>query len=37
MSTGYSGTPLFKKLGIKEGHCVVAMGAPADVPGYAGR
>ena len=26
--TGYSGTPLAKKLGIKEGHAVVFAGAP---------
>jgi hypothetical protein len=26
---GYSGTPLAKKLGIKEGHRVVLLGAPA--------
>ena len=28
MSAGYSGTPLPKKLGIKEGHLVAAVGAP---------
>lgn len=28
MSTGYSGTPLAKKLGIKEGHTVTLLGAP---------
>jgi len=27
---GYSGTPLAKKLGIKEGHRVALVGAPAD-------
>jgi hypothetical protein len=27
---GYSGTPLPKKLGIKEGHRVAFLGAPAD-------
>ena len=27
---GYSGTPLPKKLGIKEGHSVALLGAPAD-------
>ncbi|WP_394833800.1 hypothetical protein LVJ94_45570 [Pendulispora rubella] len=27
---GYSGTPLSKKLGIKEGHSVVLLGAPPD-------
>ena len=30
MPAGYSGTPLAKKLGIKEGHVVLALGAPAD-------
>lgn len=29
---GYSGTPLAKKLGIKPGMEVVALGAPADYP-----
>ena len=28
MATGYSGTPLPQKLGIKEGHKVVLVGAP---------
>lgn len=28
MSAGYSGTPLAKKLGIKDGHRVSAVGAP---------
>jgi hypothetical protein len=28
---GYSGTPLPQKLGIKDGHVVVALGGPADV------
>lgn len=28
MTTGYSGTPLAKKLGIKEGYAVVAVDAP---------
>lgn len=28
---GYSGTPLPKKLGIKEGHVVYAANAPADI------
>lgn len=28
MSAGYSGTPLAKKLGIKEGHTVALLGAP---------
>lgn len=27
---GYSGTPLVKKLGIKEGHTVLILGAPDD-------
>ena len=30
MPAGYSGTPLAKKLGIKPGFTVVALGAPAD-------
>lgn len=30
MTAGYSGTPLPKKLGIKEGHTVAFIGAPAD-------
>jgi hypothetical protein len=29
---GYSGTPLPKKLGIKEGHDVAFVAAPADWP-----
>jgi len=29
--SGYSGTPLPKKLGIKEGHRLAVLGAPADV------
>ncbi|MEY2434927.1 MAG: hypothetical protein QOC92_4652 [Acidimicrobiaceae bacterium] len=29
MPAGYSGTPLAKKLGIKEGHAVALLGAPA--------
>ncbi len=29
MPAGYSGTPLAKKLGIKQGHVVLALGAPA--------
>jgi hypothetical protein len=29
MSAGYSGTPLVKKLGIKPGHRVLLLGAPA--------
>jgi hypothetical protein len=28
---GYSGTPLARKLGIKEGHRVLLIGTPADV------
>ena len=28
MSTGYSGTPLAKKLGLKDGHRVLLVGAP---------
>ena len=28
MSAGYSGTPLPRKLGIKPGHRVLALGAP---------
>ncbi len=28
MSAGYSGTPLPQKLGIKEGHAVLLVGAP---------
>lgn len=30
MTSGYSGTPLAAKLGIKAGHCVVLSGAPRD-------
>ncbi len=30
MTAGYSGTPLAKKLGVKPGDTVVAIGAPAD-------
>jgi hypothetical protein len=30
VSTGYSGTPLAKKLGIKEGHRVAFVGAPPE-------
>jgi hypothetical protein len=29
VNVGYSGTPLAKKLGIKEGHAVATLGAPA--------
>ena len=28
MPAGYSGTPLAKKLGINEGHVLLALGAP---------
>ena len=28
MTSGYSGTPLPKKLGIKEGHAVAVVGSP---------
>jgi Protein of unknown function (DUF3052) len=31
MTTGYSGTPLAKKLGIKEGFAVLAINAPDDL------
>jgi hypothetical protein len=30
MTAGYSGTPLPRKLGIKEGHLVATLGAPPD-------
>jgi len=30
MTTGYSGTPLAKKLGIKQGMCVVVVDGPED-------
>lgn len=30
---GYSGTPLARKLGIKEGHSVAAVNAPSTFPG----
>ena len=33
MTAGYSGTPLPKKLGIKEGHLVATVGAPQEFPG----
>lgn len=33
MTTGYSGTPLAKKLGIKDGFEVVLINAPDDYPG----
>jgi hypothetical protein len=33
MTAGYSGTPLAKKLGIKERFTVVTIGAPADYRG----
>lgn len=32
MSAGYSGTPLARKLGIKEGHRVATLGAPSHFP-----
>ena len=32
MSAGYSGTPLARKLGIKEGHRVATLGAPDGFP-----
>lgn len=32
MSVGYSGTPLARKLGIKEGHRVATLGAPDHLP-----
>ena len=32
MSSGYSGTPLRKKLGIKDGHQVATSGAPDHFP-----
>jgi len=32
MTAGYSGTPLPKKLGIKEGHLVGTIGAPEGFP-----
>jgi len=31
VAAGYSGTPLVKKLGIKEGSVVALLGAPADL------
>jgi hypothetical protein len=30
VTAGYSGTPLVRKLGIKPGHAVALLGAPAD-------
>ncbi|MEO8649254.1 MAG: DUF3052 domain-containing protein [Acidobacteriota bacterium] len=33
MTTGYSGTPLAKKLGIKEGSLVLVINAPKDYAG----
>lgn len=30
---GYSGTPLLKKLGVKEGHRVLLRNAPSQLPG----
>lgn len=32
-SAGYSGTPLLKKLGVKEGDRVALVNPPADLPG----
>jgi len=32
LSAGYSGTPLAKKLGIREGHRVATLGAPRHFP-----
>lgn len=32
MNAGYSGTPLAKKLGIKDGHRVATLGAPPHFP-----
>lgn len=32
MNAGYSGTPLARKLGVKPGHRVAALGAPEDLP-----
>jgi hypothetical protein len=32
VTPGYSGTPLWKKLGIKPGTTVIALGAPRDYP-----
>jgi len=37
MSAGYSGKPLFEKLGIREGHKVAALNAPADYKSLVGR
>ena len=34
--SGYSGTPLTKKLGIKEGHRLAFPGAPEEFPGLLG-
>jgi hypothetical protein len=34
---GYSGTPLPKKLGIKDGHRVAVLGAPGDFPDTLGQ
>lgn len=35
-SAGYSGTPLVRKLGIKEGHRVAALNAPRGFPALLG-
>lgn len=32
VASGYSGTPLVQKLGVKEGHRVALLGAPATLP-----
>ena len=36
MTSGYSGTPLAKKLGIKPGHRVLLLGAPEDYRSWLG-
>jgi hypothetical protein len=35
--SGYSGTPLVQKLGIKPGFCIFVAGAPADYAGITGK
>ena len=37
MPSGYSGTPLVQKLGIKPGFCVFVAGAPGDYAGMIGK
>jgi hypothetical protein len=37
MPSGYSGTPLVQKLGIKPGFCVFVAGAPADYTTITGK